>query len=349
MANSRFFENSGAMTLEKIIEISGGELHTPLPKGMTLETLIQDVSPLDEAQSNHVAVMHNAKYISQLKESKAGVCILDSEHQSRAPDTMALIFTKNPYRAYAGIAQAFYPKVQTKEATIHESAHIHSSATIGPNVTLEAGVVIRERVSLGEGTIIRAGTIIGCGVQIGAQCDIGEICVVSHALVGAHVVMAPGVKVGQPGFGFYMDEAGHVNVPQLGRVIIKDYVEIGANTTIDRGTSSDTVIGEGSRIDNLVQLGHNVQLGRGCVIVAQVGISGSTRMGDFSVAAGQAGIAGHLNIGKGARIAAQSGVIRDILEGETVAGYPAVPVKQWHRQTVALSKISGKKTTRNRS
>ncbi|XP_022778858.1 uncharacterized protein LOC111320460, partial [Stylophora pistillata] len=269
MADPRFFERVAPLTLKEIVVISGGELAQPLPTGITLETTIEDVAPLGEAQKHHISVMHNSKYASHLKDSKAGVCILDAEHKGRAPSTMALILTKKPYRAYAAVAQAFYPNQKNVEPSIHESAYVHPSAVIGENVTLEAGVVIQEGVTLGEQTIVRVGSVIGRGVQIGSHCDIGENCVLSHALIGSHVTMAPGIKVGQPGFGFYMDESAHVNVPQLGRVIIKDYVEIGANTTIDRGTSSDTVIGEGSRIDNLVQLGHNVHLGKGCVIVAQ--------------------------------------------------------------------------------
>ncbi|MCP4923308.1 MAG: UDP-3-O-(3-hydroxymyristoyl)glucosamine N-acyltransferase [bacterium] len=347
MTDARFFKNSGAMTLEKIIEISGGELAQPLPKGVTLETLIEDVSPLGEAESKHISFLHTSKYTSDLKGSKAGVCILDPKDRIHAPEAMALVLTDKPYRSYAMVAKAFYPDPLGDKGQIHDSAHVHSSAKIGKNVTLQAGVVIQEDVTLGEGTIVRAGTVVNQGVQVGDHCDIGENCVLSHTLVGSHVTLAPGVKVGQPGFGFYMDESGHVNVPQLGRVLIKDHVEIGANTTIDRGTSADTVIGEGSRIDNLVQLGHNVHLGRGCVIVAQVGISGSTRMGDYCVAAGQSGFAGHLNVGKGVRIAAKSGVMRDISDGETVAGCPAIPVKKWHRQTVALSKLAGLKTTRS--
>ena len=150
----------------------------------------------------------------------------------------------------------------------------------------------------------------------------------------------PGVRIGQEGFGFAVDKSGHVRVPQLGRVLIEDDVEIGANTTVDRGAGPDTVIGQGCRIDNLVQIAHNVRIGRGTMIAAQAGIAGSATIGDFVLIGGQVGVLGHLTVGDGVRLVGQSGIIRDIEPGETYAGSPAVPVRQWHRQTAQLARLA---------
>jgi UDP-3-O-[3-hydroxymyristoyl] glucosamine N-acyltransferase len=192
--------------------------------------------------------------------------------------------------------------------------------------------------------------VIGAAVELGEDCRIGANVTLSHCLIGARVVLHPGVRIGQPGFGFAPDAApdakGPVKIPQLGRVVIGDDVDIGANTTIDRGSGHDTVIGAGSMIDNLVQIGHNVVLGCGCVLAAQVGISGSTRLGDSVMAGGQAGFAGHLKIGSGARIAAKAGLMRDVEAGGTVGGIPAVPFALWMKQAAILQRLAKKKDGR---
>jgi UDP-3-O-[3-hydroxymyristoyl] glucosamine N-acyltransferase len=185
--------------------------------------------------------------------------------------------------------------------------------------------------------------VIGPGVELGDDCRVAANVTLSHCLIGARVVLHPGARIGQPGFGFASDAAGPVKIPQLGRVIIGDDVDIGANTTIDRGSGHDTIIGPGTMIDNLVQIGHNVVIGRGCILAGQVGISGSTKLGDFVMAGGQAGLAGHLNIGTGARIAAQAGLMKDVAAGETVIGAPAVPAIAFWRQVAMIQRLAKKK------
>jgi UDP-3-O-[3-hydroxymyristoyl] glucosamine N-acyltransferase len=250
--------------------------------------------------------------------------------------------SRQPYKAYALAAQAFYPPPPLRSG-MAASAVVDPTARLGADCEIGAHVVIGAGAEIGEASRIDANTVIGGGVVIGAGAQIAANVTISHAVIGARVRILPGARIGQNGFGFAPDPIGHVAVPQLGRVIIGDDVEIGANTTIDRGAGPDTVIGDGTMIDNLVQIGHNVVVGRRCVLVAQVGISGSTKLDDFVMIGGQGGLAGHISVGKGARVAAQSGVMRDIPDGVTVMGYPALPVKEFWRQVATLQQWARKR------
>jgi len=335
MADLRFFDRKGPFSLEEVASISG------VIAGVTSSEKFVDIAPLDRAEKNQISFFDNPKYISQFEKSSAGACFVKEKYADKAPKGMILLVTPDPYRAYALLAQAFYPRALC-EAKISPKASIAASAKIAAGCTLEDNVVIGEKVEIGKGTVIRAGSVIERGVVIGENCQIGACSTISHAIIGNQVILHRGVHIGQDGFGFALGRDGHVKVPQLGRVIIEDYVEIGSGTCIDRGTGPDTTIGAGSKIDNLVQIGHNVQIGRGAIIVSQVGISGSTQIGDGAVLAGQAGIAGHLRIGAGARIAAKSGIMEDVPPGQAYGGIPAVPVKDWHRQTIAVKRLISK-------
>lgn len=334
MADSRFFTVAGPFTLARLAEISGAELAA----GTNPALEVTDVASLDQAGATDISFLDNRKYIASFEASKAGAAIVHPDLAERAPAGMALLLSKDPYRAYAKVAQSFYPR-PTVEPWTAPTAYVDPSAKVGEGCRLEYGAVVGAGAELGARCHIGPNAVIGNGVVLGDDCIIGANATVQFAIVGRNVNIYPGARIGQDGFGFAMGPQGHLKVPQLGRVIIGDNVEIGANTTIDRGAGPDTVIGAGSMIDNLVQIGHNVQLGRGCVIVAQVGISGSTKLGDFVAAGGQAGVAGHLTIGAGARIAAQAGVAKDIPAGQTVGGTPAVPQMDWLRQSAALNKL----------
>lgn len=336
MADPRFFTRAGPFTLDALSALSGARLVNPADG----RRMCRDVAPLETAGPEDVSFLENRKYIEAFIHSGACAAFVDETAAERAPPGMALLVSKEPYKAYALAAQAFYPAVEEAQARRAPSAIIDSTAVvpedcdIGPNVVIDGGVRLGRRCRVG------ANTVIAAGVETGNDCRIGANVTLSHCLLGSRVVVHPGVRIGQEGFGFAPDVSAPVKIPQLGRVLIGDDVDIGANSTIDRGSGHDTVIGPGSMIDNLVQIGHNVVLGRCCVLAGQVGISGSTRLDDFVMVGGQGGLAGHLHIGAGVRIAAKSGLMRDVAAGETVCGSPAVPLVEFMRQTAVLKRLA---------
>lgn len=336
MPDNRFFGRPEPITLAELARRIGAELS----ESADPEKRIEDVAPLETADANQVSFFENRKYLDALAETKAGAVILAAANKERAPAETALLMTDQPYRAYAAAAQAFYPIVSVDAAAISEASHIDGTATLGSDCQVDAGAIIGAHARIGARCRIRANTVIGPGVEIGEDCDLGDSASLSHCILGSRVRVHPGVRIGQDGFGFAPGADGHRKVPQLGRVVIEDDVEIGANATIDRGAGPDTFIGAGCKIDNLVQIGHNVRLGRGCLIVAQVGISGSTQIGNFVVLAGQVGIAGHLQIGDGAILAAKSGLSGNVPAGETYAGIPARPVREWRRISAMLGRMA---------
>lgn len=335
MADPRFFPLSGPFDLADLAGLAMASLPDDTADRARL---FQGVAPLDGAGPGDVSFLDNKRYLPALADSKAGACVIQPALADRAPPGMALLLSDQPYRSYALIAQAFHrsPRV---EAAVHPTAAIDPSAEIGAGTSVGAYAVIGPGVEIGRDCQVGAQVVIERGVRVGDGTTIGPGVTLSHCLIGRNCEFHAGVRIGNRGFGFAMDPSGFVDVPQLGRVIVGDDVEIGANSTVDRGAGPDTIIGAGCKIDNLVQIGHNVQMGRGCVLVGQCGIAGSTKLEDGVMLAGQAGVAGHLHLGKGARIGAHSGVMRDVPAGETVAGAPAIPVKEffrlvamWHRQ-----------------
>ncbi len=336
MADPRFFAVAGPFALGQLAEIAGADIAgAPLPDG---ERFI-DVAPLSAAGERQVSFLDNRRYLDSFRASGAGACLVAPDFVTLAPPGMRLLVAKDPYRAYARVAAAFYPPPPLVPG-IHPSATVADDAKIGEGSRIEAGAVVGAGAEIGRRCLIAANAVIGPGVVLGDDCAIGPAASLSHCLVGARTIVHGGVRVGQDGFGFAMGPEGHLKVPQLGRVLIGDDVEIGANTTIDRGAGPDTVIGDGTKIDNLVQIAHNVRIGRGCIIVAQVGISGSTRLGDFVALGGQAGLTGHITLGAGARVAAQAGVMRDVEPGTTVGGSPAMSQRLWLKSVATLERLA---------
>lgn len=333
MPDPRFFKAVGAVDLTKIATVSDCQIADSF---QTTPLVINGVASLDDASKDDLTFFDNVKYKSSFQNTNAGACIVHPKYENDAPDGVVLLFSDNPYKSYAKAASYLYLELMPEKNYDFVSENIHPDADVSEDCVIEKGAVVLEGAVIGSGSWIEAGAVIGRNVSIGSGCRIGTNASISHALIGNKVHIYPGVRIGQDGFGFAIDPAGYEKVPQLGRVIIEDNVHIGANTTIDRGTGPDTVIGEGTWIDNLVQIAHNVKIGKRCVIVSQVGISGSTVLEDYVVIGGQVGIAGHLRIGMGARIAAQSGIMKDIPAGEEHMGSPSMPIKKYMRQVAFL-------------
>lgn len=338
MTDPRFFKAGGPFALSQLAEISGASIEA----GGAGDALFNDVAPIDVAGPDEISFLNSNRYLEAFANSKAGACVTAAKWASKAPEGMAVLVSKDPHLAFAYIAQAFYPR-EPSSGEIKGTAIIDPTARLGAGCDIADGAIIEENAEIGENCRIDANAVIGAGVVLGDDCTIGAGATLSHCIIGSRVLVYPGVRIGQDGFGFATDAGRHVKIPQLGRVIVHDDVEIGANTTIDRGSGPDTIIGAGCMIDNLVQIGHNVQLGKGCVIVALAGLAGSTKLGDFVVVGGQVGIAGHLEIGSGVQIAAKGGVIGDVPPGITVSGLPAVPIGEWRRQVVALARLAKRK------
>lgn len=348
MADSRFYKTAEGISLSEVAALTGAVITAKDSAKSNGGRIFTNVAPLDRATASDISFLDNVKYIETFGRSAAGACFVRSRYSDRAPAGMVLLVTDEPYYAYALTARHFHPDPEIA-AGVSPQAQVSKSATVGRHVRIDAGAVIGDHVIIGDHCWIGANTVIGDGVEIGSHCRIGALCSISHAIIGQRVILHRGIHIGQDGFGFAASRpdknhrGGIVKVPQVGRVLIGDDVEIGSGTCIDRGAGPDTVIGNGSKIDNLVQIGHNVQIGKFVIIAAQCGIAGSTSIGDGAMLGGQVGLSGHIRIGAGAKLAAQSGVMTDIPPGATYGGSPAVPVKEWHRQTVAVSKLVKKK------
>ncbi|MDR3533116.1 MAG: UDP-3-O-(3-hydroxymyristoyl)glucosamine N-acyltransferase [Rhodopila sp.] len=325
----RFFRRVGPHTLAAVVDAAGADAP---PRRLMLHR----IAPLAVATGEDVSFcLNNRKYLPALAATQAAAVVVHPDMQDRVPETAVAIVASDPLVAWSKVAALFHPQPPVKPG-IHPSAIIAASARIDPSVEIGPLVVIGENVVIGPRCRIAAMVVIGDSVEIGRDVRIGPHASLTHTLIGDRVYIYPGARIGQDGFGFAMTPEGFHTIPQVGRVLIEDDVEIGANTTVDRGTLEDTIIGAGTRIDNLVQIGHNVRIGRACVLVAQVGISGSTVLEDHVVLAGQAGLAGHLRIGAGTRVGGQSGVMADLPPRSEVIGSPAQPVKTFFKEIATI-------------
>jgi UDP-3-O-[3-hydroxymyristoyl] glucosamine N-acyltransferase len=300
--------------------------------------MLSGVAPLQLAGPDQVSFLDNRKYLPALEQTRAGAVIVHPDLAGRVPAPAVVIVTAEPYAAWAKVAALFYPEPPAAPG-IHPSAVVSADASIEPSSEIGPLAVIGKGVEIGPRCRIGPLAVINDGVVLGPDCRIGAHASLSHALLGARVYIYPGARIGQEGFGFAMSSEGFRSVPQLGRVILESDVEIGANSAIDRGSLHDTIIGAGSRLDNMVQIGHNVRVGRGCVIVAQAGVSGSTILEDHVMLGGQAGLTGHLRIGRRARIGAQAGVMADVPAGADMVGSPAQPARAFFREVAALRRL----------
>ncbi|WP_045835643.1 UDP-3-O-(3-hydroxymyristoyl)glucosamine N-acyltransferase [Hyphomicrobium sp. 99] len=335
MEHPGFFERAGPYALSEVAVAAGAEILS----GADATVKIDDVRPLHEAGPSHISFIDNRKYLSQLDATKAGACLVVPTLADRVPAGTTALITKQPYHGFARALALFYPDAMQPMVASAGAAPIDPTAKLEPGVLIEPGAIIGREAQIGAGTRIAAGAVVGARVTIGRDCFIGALATVTHALVGDRVIIHSGVRIGQDGFGFAMGRSGHLKVPQIGRVVIQDDVEIGANTTIDRGALKDTLIGEGTKIDNLVQIGHNVIIGRHCVIVSMCGISGSTELGDFVVMGGQSGTVGHIKIGSGAQVGGASHPTHDVPPGARYFGTPAKPLRESAREQAMIKRL----------
>lgn len=338
MVDPRFFGRRGPTTLTDLAAAAGATLADAAVGARMVST----VGALGEADADALSFLDNKKYAPALETTKAGAVVVAPRYADRAPAGCAVLISDDPYRAFARAAAFLHPPIAPSSG-VQTGAHVDPTAMVGAHVSIAAGAVVGEGASLGDGVVIGPNAVVGRKVTIGPGTEIGANASLEFCDVGASCLIHPGARIGTRGFGFAMGAQGHETVPQLGRVLVGDHVEIGANATVDRGAGPDTVIGDGCRIDNLVQIAHNVRLGRGCVVVAQSGVAGSSRVDDFAALGAQSGVAGHLRIGAGAKLAAQCGVMRDVAPGEAVGGSPATGFRDWMRETAWLRRAAKRK------
>jgi UDP-3-O-[3-hydroxymyristoyl] glucosamine N-acyltransferase len=333
MADPRFYDNRGPFTLAEVCAVVGADM----PQGTDPAAPVRDLASLEGAGPDHLTFCTGTKAaLRELAATSAGICLIGADKAPADAPAAVLIAVQDPALAFAAAAEHFYPDGDL--ALWAPQTAVDPTATIGEDVALGPGVVVGPGAEIGEGTRIGPNAVIGRGVAIGCGSEIGANVTITHAYIGDCVLILPGAQIGQPGFGFASGPTGHRRIPQLGRVIVQDRVEVGACSTIDRGALGDTVIGEGTKIDNLVQIGHNCRVGRHCMLTGQVGMAGSAELGDFVIVGGQTAIGDHTKIGDGARFAGRSAVAPgDYAGGQDYGGYPARPIAQWRREVAALA------------
>ena len=340
MPDSRFFEDLGPVSLSELASFTGAVLAKP-EQG---ERLIRTVAPLIRGDAGSASFFSDRRYLEDLRATQSGAVFLTAEMVDQAPQSCAALIHREPHAAYSAAAN----RLHRPRLAAASDPSIHPSAEIEEDVTLAPGVIVGAGARIGRGSSIGSYSVIGPGVALGRKCVVGSHVTIGFALIGDGCSIYSGAVVGEPGFGVTMGQGRTVDVPQLGRVIIQDNVGLGACTCVDRGAWEDTVIGENTKIDNLVQIAHNVRIGRNCLIAAHTGISGSCIVGDGVHFGGQAGIADHMKIGDNARIGARAGVTRDIPSGEVWAGTPARPIRRWLREAALIARLaSAREGSRN--
>jgi UDP-3-O-[3-hydroxymyristoyl] glucosamine N-acyltransferase len=350
MAQPTFFKQPPPSTLAGIAALTGVILVDPLRADQKVTRL----ASLDEAGPRHLTFFDNLRYADQLAKTHAGACMVSERFEASVPSHVAILRTANPFRAFVHLARLFHEDALRPQSAIGNTG-IAPSAIIDPSARLEDGVVVDPYAVIGPGVEIGAGTIVGVGVviaahvKIGRDCNIGAHSSIQFTLIGNNVLIHPGCLIGQDGYGFIFGSESHLKVPQTGRVLIQNDVEIGAGTTIDRGSLRDTVIGEGTKIDNQVQVGHNVTIGRHSLVAAQCGLAGSLTIGDNVALGAKVGINNHVIIGDGAQVTAMSAVKDSIPPKERWGGHFAKPTKQWFREIRTVERLAQEGTPKQGS
>ncbi|WP_454684948.1 UDP-3-O-(3-hydroxymyristoyl)glucosamine N-acyltransferase [Ancylobacter moscoviensis] len=341
MSDPFFHPAPTPLTLDEVCQLVGAAAG----EGVDLSRRVANVASLEEAGVSDLAFMDGARHVAELTRTRAGACFITERFASHVPAGTVALRVARPYAAFVAVARHLHeaslrPGSAFGQAGVAAGAMVHPQARLEADVTVDPGAVVGPGAEIGAGSVIASSAVVGPGVRIGRNCSIGAGVSLQHALLGDRVIVHPGARIGQDGFGYLGSAKGHAKVPQIGRVVLQDDVEIGAGTAIDRGGLRDTVIGEGTKIDNLVQIAHNVVIGRHCVIVSQTGIAGSATLGDFVMLGGQVGVIGHIRIGDGARIAASSNVKDDVPPGVEWGGSPAKPMREWFREVMAVQRLA---------
>lgn len=343
-----FFKNHGPLSLEFLSSQIKCKLFFNNKEVLDKDVagvLINNISTLKHASKGDLVFLANAKYKEEIYTTRATVCLLDNksfeseEFRAKLPKDLYIMLVENSYASFARLSSLFYPNEVPQDRGVSENAFVSNNAVLGKRCAVMDNSYIGKNVKIGDDVIIYPNVFIGDNVSIGNSSIIYDSVSLKYCAIGDRVIIHSGVRIGQDGFGYAVDKGEYIKVPQIGSVIIGNDVEIGANSTIDRGTIEDTIIGDSTKIDNLVQIGHNVVIGRNCFIVSQVGIAGSTKLGDYVVLGGQVGVAGHLTIGSQVQAGAQAGIIRDIEPKSVVWGTPSVPIKEKMREVAMLKKI----------
>ena len=348
MAEFSFFPRPAQLSVADIVALTGAEPR----EGTDLARRVTNIAPIDQAGADDLSFVSETKFIDRLKSTQAGAVLTSERLAQHAPKGVAVLRARKPYDAFVAVVRKLYvgalrPTSVFATTGVSPGAMVHPSAELGSNVTVDPFAVIGPSAKIGAGTLIGAHAVIGPGVAIGSDCAIGNHCSITHAHVGDRVIIHPGCDIGQDGYGYLNSAQGHTKIPQIGGVVIGDDVEIGSGTHIDRGGIRDTVIGEGTKIDNLCQIGHNCIIGRHCIIVAQCGLSGSVTLEDFVVLGPRTGIVPHITVGKGAITASRSSIYEDVPAGQTWGGFPAKPQKQWLREVVAIKRLGARRPSKD--